>query len=575
MPNQTLELQVTLENGQFKVASKQVADGIKKTGANTDKATKSFSKMGLAMKGLALGAGALIVKFFKDSVRAASNLQEVTSKFRTVFAGNMAVANEAVKELTESYAMSTREAREYLSSIQDLLVPMGMSSDEAAKMSANVVKLSADLGSFNNLPTAQVMADIQSALVGNFETMKKYGVVLNETVIKQEALEQGVWDGKGAIDAATKSQVAYSLVVKGSQAAIGDMERTADSYANSMKRMEAASENAASAIGNSLLPVLTKLSNVATAGFDKITEVMKQSERHGKAMVKLESMKARIQFDEMSTLEQIKWTRETLNQLLSHELWLEKQIAVETDKKQKKETKKKGGGGVVRKGKQYEPKAFEAFEERKRMLGEYHGVKLTLEEDDQRREAERQMEAASLYESHLKSKLGMDTKYYAGLQTVANTSSVFMAQKNKKLFRFGQVLAIAQTIMSTQQGMIKAYAQLGPIAGVAGAAVVAAAGALSVKNITKQKPPEFAVGSMNVPNTGPAVVHQGEIIVPKTMADSVRSGDASLTGGGGGGGGNYTFQVDGKTFFEINEVHRDEAAQNMGSQGSFAIDSPY
>lgn len=220
---------------------------------------KSFNGFKLSMIGVA-AAVAGSIKFFKDAVSAASDLEEVSSKFNVVFGATPEIfelANSTVNELTQSYAMSTREARQYLSSVQDLLVPMGVFPGRAADMSAEVVKLSADLGSFNNVPTAQVMADIQSALVGNFETMKKYGVVLNETRVKQEAMNMGLFDGKGVLDAATKSQVAYALITRDSAAAVGDMVRTQDSFANVMKASGAFIENISAEIGQILLPSLS------------------------------------------------------------------------------------------------------------------------------------------------------------------------------------------------------------------------------------------------------------------------------------------------------------------------------
>jgi hypothetical protein len=45
----------------------------------------------------------------------------------------------------------------------------------------------------------------------------------------------------------------------------------------------------------------------------------------------------------------------------------------------------------------------------------------------------------------------------------------------------------------------------------------------------------FAVGSFNVPSDQLAKVHQGEIIVPRTMSESIRRGDAALVGAGAGG----------------------------------------
>jgi len=213
----------------------------------------NFKAAGIAATAFA-GVAAIAMK---KAIDAASDLEETVGKFDVVFKNHSKQAETMAKELVNSYAMSTREAKQYLSSIQDLLVPMGMVSNKAILMSNAVVKLSADLASFNNVPTAAAMADIQSALVGNFETMKKYGVVLNETVIKQEALSRGLWDGKGMVDANTKAQIAFALMLKGSAAAIGDQQRTMGSYANQIKQLTANSEDLKAMLGNELLPVAT------------------------------------------------------------------------------------------------------------------------------------------------------------------------------------------------------------------------------------------------------------------------------------------------------------------------------
>lgn len=223
---------------------------------------KKTSKAGAGLQTAWLkvaAVGATVAVALKKAVDAASDLEETASKFNVVFEGQIDKAEEFSSVLVESYAMSTREAKQYLSSVQDLLVPMGMASDQAADMSNEVVKLSADLGSFNNLPTQQVMMDLQSALVGNFETMKKYGVVLNETVIKERARTMGLYDGKGVMDASTKAQVAFQLAMEGSLAAQGDMIRTSDSYANVMKKLGARFEDVAATVGNEFLPDLAVL----------------------------------------------------------------------------------------------------------------------------------------------------------------------------------------------------------------------------------------------------------------------------------------------------------------------------
>lgn len=216
-----------------------------------------FSALGPAM--LALGGGAGVAEILSQSVKSASDLAEVSSKFNTVFTGQTALAETWAQTMVDGYAMSTREARQYLSAMQDLLVPMGMNAEAAGKMSNEVVKLAADLGSFNNKETSQVMDDIQSALVGNYETMKKYGVVLSASVVEQEALRMGLKKTKDELTAADKAQAAYSLIVKGSQAAIGDMARTQDGYANQLKKAKATVEDITAAIGDGLQTELAGL----------------------------------------------------------------------------------------------------------------------------------------------------------------------------------------------------------------------------------------------------------------------------------------------------------------------------
>lgn len=220
---------------------------------------QELGRIGFRQAAIAAAAFAATFTFaMKKSLDAASDLEETSSKFNVVFAEQTQLAEENARTLVNSYLMSEREAKQYLSSVQDLLVPMGLAADQAANMSNEVVKLSADLGSFNNLPTAQVMLDIQSALVGNFETMKKYGVVLNMTVVAEKALAMGLAETKKELTAGQKAQAAYALMVEGSKAAIGDIARTSESYANQVKQLKANIEDISAEVGMVLLPIMSE-----------------------------------------------------------------------------------------------------------------------------------------------------------------------------------------------------------------------------------------------------------------------------------------------------------------------------
>ena len=251
-------------------AGKKGEDGGKRMGRSLGEidgiAGKAVTALkGVAMAGAAIGGAAglggiyLLTGALRESVQLASDMEEAQSKFNTVFGELSAQAEQWAGELRKSYHMSSLDAKKYLAAMQDLLVPMGMNSEAAAAMSFEVVKLSADLGSFNNLPTAQVMDDIQSALVGNYETMKKYGVVVNAATVEEKALAMGLAETKDAITAADKAQAAYQLIVEGSTFAVGDAIRTAKSFANQMRDLEVNITELKIAAGEALLPVINNL----------------------------------------------------------------------------------------------------------------------------------------------------------------------------------------------------------------------------------------------------------------------------------------------------------------------------
>jgi hypothetical protein len=116
-------------------------------------------------------------------LNAASDAEEVRNKFDVVFRDQSDAVEQWASDFSDAVGRSTTENMGFLATIQDTLVPLGLARNAAAEMSMSVVELATDLSSFNNLPTEQVIQDIQSALVGNTETLRKYGVVANQAEI--------------------------------------------------------------------------------------------------------------------------------------------------------------------------------------------------------------------------------------------------------------------------------------------------------------------------------------------------------------------------------------------------------
>ncbi len=238
--------------------------GIKKTGLSIGKLTKSLIGANLAVQVLEKSVKAA-AKFLGDSSKAASRAEEVWSKFGAVFKGQTADVKEWAVAYSESLGLATTETAALASSLQDTFVPLGFVREEATELSKALVELAGDVGSFNDSSRADVIRDFQSAIVGNTETIRKYGVVASQAAIEQEAINSGLIRNKRELTASSKAQAIYQLLVKGTADAQGDLERTQESTANVTRRLASAYTTLQEEVGKSINRGLTPL-KAALAG---------------------------------------------------------------------------------------------------------------------------------------------------------------------------------------------------------------------------------------------------------------------------------------------------------------------
>ena len=105
--------------------------------------------------------------------------------------------------------------------------------------------------------------------------------------------------------------------------------------------------------------------------------------------------------------------------------------------------------------------------------------------------------------------------------------------------KFKLVSAIAQAPVAIINAMSAGFGApfpLGVILGPLLGGLAAAAAGVQIAAIQKAKPqrPSFAVGVSNLPSDTIADLHAGEMIVPKTFAESIRRNELSLSGGQSG-----------------------------------------
>ena len=262
-------------------ASKVLDDVQTKMGGMAAGFEKHRKSIGL---GMTIVGGALTA-ISVSSIKAASDVEEMQGKFNTVFGELSKETEEWAKTHAKAANRNRFDLMEYASTLQDTFVPMGFARDRAAEFAKSVTELSVDLGSFNNLKTADVVRDMQSALVGNTETVRKYGVVLTAATVEQEILNQGWASSKNDITEAMKVQARMNLIIEGTADAQGDAIRTSGSFANQMLGLQASMKEAQVTLGQALLPAITALVSAITPVLISIGEWMKENEGLAKVLI--------------------------------------------------------------------------------------------------------------------------------------------------------------------------------------------------------------------------------------------------------------------------------------------------
>lgn len=217
----------------------------------------SFDRARTSM--LALLAGSTLIDFFRTAVERASDLNETVSKSQQIFGDSADQIDAWGKDAAKSLGISKAAALDAASNFGNMFQQLGFSSDAAADLSKKVVQMSADLGSFNNLPTEDVIDRISGALRGEYDSLQLLIPNINAARVEQEAMSE---TGKQSADALTAQEKAAAVlaIVHGDGAkAMGDFARTATGAANAQKTATAVYQESQAQIGEQLLPTWQRL----------------------------------------------------------------------------------------------------------------------------------------------------------------------------------------------------------------------------------------------------------------------------------------------------------------------------
>ena len=222
----------------------------------------------LPLLGIAIGAEA-----FRKGITGASDLAETMSKVEVVFGEASGQVTSFGDHMATTFGSNKKELLDAAAGFGLIAKGAGFSKEAAAGMSVEMARLADDASSFYNVPLEEALGKIKSALVGESEPIRSFGVLLNESAMKSEALKLGLKAVGGELTESQKVMARASLIQKGLSDATGDHARTSGGFANQLRELQGRLMELAVALGSVVLPVLNMMLrglNAVAYGFQMV-----------------------------------------------------------------------------------------------------------------------------------------------------------------------------------------------------------------------------------------------------------------------------------------------------------------
>tara|TARA_Y100000310_G_scaffold113195_1_gene111719 strand:+ start:354 stop:3326 length:2973 start_codon:yes stop_codon:yes gene_type:complete len=210
---------------------------------------------------------ATTIRPLMNLIKMAGDADETLQKFKVVFGDVSKAMGAWATDFGGSIGYAESTLQGFASTFQDTFVPLGFAREEAARFSKTLTELAIDVASFSNKLDADVVRDFQSAMVGNHETVKKYGVIINEASLKQKAYEMGLTTSIQELTTMQKTEARLQMIIDGSSDAYKDKIRTMESYNNQLIAFREQAKKTGEEVGRALMPlakeILTLMSHLA------------------------------------------------------------------------------------------------------------------------------------------------------------------------------------------------------------------------------------------------------------------------------------------------------------------------
>lgn len=232
------------------------ADGVGRKGGAAGAALGAGIKAGVAVSAAALaGFGAAAVV----GVKSASNLAESINATNVVFGDQAGAIQKLGEEAARSLGMSNVEFNSTAVQFSNAAKKIAGDGGDVAGVIKDITGRATDFASVMNLDVAEANRVFQSAMAGETEPIRRFGIDMSAATVAAYAYKEGIAASGETLTEQQKTLARYGLLMESTAIVQGDFANTSDALANRQRILGATIEDLKARIGEALLPVAERL----------------------------------------------------------------------------------------------------------------------------------------------------------------------------------------------------------------------------------------------------------------------------------------------------------------------------
>lgn len=215
------------------------------------------------------------VKFTKEALKNASDLEEVQNVVEVVYGDMSNAVDKWSKTAAKNYGLSETIAKKYAGLYGAMSKSFDFATEDALTMGTTLAGLAGDVASFYNISVEDAYKKLKSVYSGETETLKDIGVVMTQTALDQYALAHGYGRTTKEMSEQEKVALRYRFILDKLSEANGDYQRTSHHWANMVRTAKLEIQSLSGEVGSELMPAAKIVFSSAVNGIKTVLAYMK------------------------------------------------------------------------------------------------------------------------------------------------------------------------------------------------------------------------------------------------------------------------------------------------------------